>query len=366
VIDLHTPLDSRTLMVVGTAVALIPAVVGALVWQTRRTYPGRWALGNLLAALAMLLLCLRGHVSDWMSIVVANALVVGAGIVFLQGIRHFRGLRIRWWPECLLGVLAVAAVAWFRYVTNNINVRILSMSLTLAAIGIACGITLLKQMPGGRRIGLIVTGSVFTAGGVVDLVRGIYIFSFAPVRDLFDPSAANALLFLAASLGIVAWSLGFIVMTAERLEVDSPVHDADLNPVAQSIYNTEQLPKTVPDTEVRQQLRRILDSDVFRRSAQMERFLTLAVDRTLLGHPGELKEYALGRDVFNRGDDYDPRTDSIVRVEAQRLRRKLREYYDSQGATDPVLIRFSAGSYVPVFEYRELGIPRQVASRSLR
>jgi hypothetical protein len=64
----------------------------------------------------------------------------------------------------------------------------------------------------------------------------------------------------------------------------------------------------------------------------------LVVERSLLGRPGELKEDALSRDVFNRGENYDPRTDSIVRVEAQRLRRKLRKYYDTRGSEDPVIV----------------------------
>ena len=81
--------------------------------------------------------------------------------------------------------------------------------------------------------------------------------------------------------------------------------------------------------------------------------------------PSELKEYALGRDVFNRGDDYDPRTDSIVRVEAQRLRRKLREYYKEQGSEDRVLMTLPAGTYVPVIEYRTPGVTsKRAASKS--
>ena len=85
----------------------------------------------------------------------------------------------------------------------------------------------------------------------------------------------------------------------------------------------------------------------------MVRFLTLIVERALLGRPEELKEYALGRDAFNRGEHFDPRTDSIVRVEAQRLRRKLREYYGSAGSHDSVVFDLPAGSYVPVFKYVE-------------
>ena len=46
----------------------------------------------------------------------------------------------------------------------------------------------------------------------------------------------------------------------------------------------------------------------------------------------------LGREVFDRGTDYDPRLDPIVRVEARRLRQRLAEYYDGRGANDPVVL----------------------------
>src|SRR5579872_6341232 len=78
--------------------------------------------------------------------------------------------------------------------------------------------------------------------------------------------------------------------------------------------------------EIRAQVERILASDLFVNSERLCRFLRWAVDRTLAGETGDLKEYALGRDVFDRDRDYDPRIDSIVRVEARRLRAKLRKY----------------------------------------
>ena len=54
-------------------------------------------------------------------------------------------------------------------------------------------------------------------------------------------------------------------------------------------------------------------------------------------------------EVFDRPASFDPRTDTIVRVEARRLRSKLREYYETHGQQDPVLIEFHKGSYVPTF-----------------
>jgi hypothetical protein len=77
------------------------------------------------------------------------------------------------------------------------------------------------------------------------------------------------------------------------------------------------------------------------------RFLKFAVGCVLDGTTDQLKESLLGRVVFDRGSEYDPRADSIVRVEAQRLRRKLRENYEIVGRDDPVAIKFQPGSYIP-------------------
>lgn len=84
----------------------------------------------------------------------------------------------------------------------------------------------------------------------------------------------------------------------------------------------------------------------------MRRFLCFVVEQVLAGKAAEIKEYAIGRDVFDRGDSFDPGTDSIVRVEARRLRSKLLEYYDKFGSADPVLVGVYPGTYVPIFRYR--------------
>src|SRR5258708_32094254 len=99
----------------------------------------------------------------------------------------------------------------------------------------------------------------------------------------------------------------------------------------------------VPAAEVRACLDKILNSKTFINSKRLCKFLEFTVERTLAGKSNNLKEYALGRDVFERGDDYDPRTDSIVRVEAQRLRRKLKQYSEDAGREDRVVIRFRPG-----------------------
>ncbi len=66
-----------------------------------------------------------------------------------------------------------------------------------------------------------------------------------------------------------------------------------------------------------------MSSRAFVNSERICRFLRISVERALAGETDKLKEYAIGRDVFDRGEKYDPRIDSIVRVEARRLRSKL-------------------------------------------
>ncbi len=97
----------------------------------------------------------------------------------------------------------------------------------------------------------------------------------------------------------------------------------------------------------------------------MSRLLRYVVEKTLAGEADQLKEYAVGVEVFDRDDKYDPRLDSIVRVEAGRLRSRLDEYYNGEGAASPIRINLPRGGYVAQFEPREAsagGVPVPVPS----
>lgn len=104
--------------------------------------------------------------------------------------------------------------------------------------------------------------------------------------------------------------------------------------------------------EIRLQLDRILASEGFANADRMSGFLRYVVDRALAGESDQVKEYTIGVAVFGRSEEYDPRLDSIVRVEARRLRTKLDEYYAAAGRADPIVIEMRRGAYVPAFERR--------------
>jgi serine/threonine-protein kinase len=108
---------------------------------------------------------------------------------------------------------------------------------------------------------------------------------------------------------------------------------------------------TVPETAVREQLARIVESPKFIPSVRLCRFLTHIVNRTLSGDLDSLKEFSVAMEVFDRKSSYDPNVDAIVRVEARRLRTKLKDYYEGPGRNDPILIGLRPGSYVPIFRW---------------
>jgi len=106
---------------------------------------------------------------------------------------------------------------------------------------------------------------------------------------------------------------------------------------------------TVAASAVRAQLGRILASEAFVRSRRMQRFLEFIVEETLGGRADQLGEYGIGISVFDRGQDFAPAVDPIVRNDARRLRLKLLEYYRQPRPEDHVAIDIPKGGYVPVF-----------------
>jgi adenylate cyclase len=127
---------------------------------------------------------------------------------------------------------------------------------------------------------------------------------------------------------------------------------------------TDQL--SVPPEAVRAELERILASKSFQNAGRHSRLLRYVTEKTLSGESEQLKEYAVGVEVFDRDASYDPRVDSIVRVEAGRLRTRLDEYYANDGASSGVRITLPKGGYVAQFSTsspRDSRIPTPPARR---
>lgn len=101
--------------------------------------------------------------------------------------------------------------------------------------------------------------------------------------------------------------------------------------------------------EVRRLLERILCSRQFSNAPKKQKFLQLICEAYLDGRASELSEYSIGYQVFDRNETYDPALDSIVRVGAHEVRKKLERYYKSEGKNDEILLEIPVGSYIPIF-----------------
>jgi hypothetical protein len=123
--------------------------------------------------------------------------------------------------------------------------------------------------------------------------------------------------------------------------IDNAAHDAAVAKVSGAIpYKNEILSC----------LKQILASSEFRSSHRCQDFLSHVVKHALSGDFDEIKERILGIRVFGREAGYDTNYDSIVRVTASGVRKRLLRYYKTSGSS-AIRIELPAGSYIPEFHY---------------
>ncbi len=113
-------------------------------------------------------------------------------------------------------------------------------------------------------------------------------------------------------------------------------------------------------------LEKVLHSRTMQNSENLKAFLRFVVEKTLADEDVQLKEYIIATEVFGRNSDYDPRIDSVVRVQAGRLRTKLQEYYTAEGKNDQIVIELPKGHYHPVFNCSDAESGPEISSAGAR
>ncbi|MGA2352709.1 MAG: malectin domain-containing carbohydrate-binding protein [Terracidiphilus sp.] len=110
----------------------------------------------------------------------------------------------------------------------------------------------------------------------------------------------------------------------------------------------------------RAELEAVLRSEIFTRAPTLTHLLSYLCEKLFAGEANQIKEYSVGVEVFHRGSSFDQNADSIVRVEANRLRKRLAAYYAGEGASHRLHIKIPLGQYVPEFTagpQHEAGLP---------
>src|SRR5439155_3069038 len=102
------------------------------------------------------------------------------------------------------------------------------------------------------------------------------------------------------------------------------------------------------------QIEKLVHSHTLRKAESLCKLLRYLAEHELSQPGTSLKEYQIATEVFGRPDDFDPQADSAVRVQACRLRLKLLDYYNHEGAADNIVVEVPNGSYALTFHDREL------------
>ncbi len=110
--------------------------------------------------------------------------------------------------------------------------------------------------------------------------------------------------------------------------------------------------RTTPKIDERKQVDVILHSETLRGSEVLRHLLRFLAEKTFSGEADGLKEYTVAIDALQKPSTYNPQHDSTVRIQVSRLRQKLREYYRSEGNSDPLVVDIPKGRFKLTFETR--------------
>jgi len=117
-------------------------------------------------------------------------------------------------------------------------------------------------------------------------------------------------------------------------------------------------------SQERSELDVVLRSGIFEKAPRLEKFFTYICRLHFEGRADEIKEYSIALEALGRSCDFDPKKDSIVRVEAHRLRKRLEDYYRGAGVNDEVHIVIPNGQYRPHFKLRHRDSPKPPGERT--
>jgi hypothetical protein len=102
---------------------------------------------------------------------------------------------------------------------------------------------------------------------------------------------------------------------------------------------------------------RVSNSHALKRSAKLRDLLFYLCHRCWVEEAEEIREHEIGVDVFQRPANYDSTQDTLVRVQASQLRKRLEKYFNEDGQSEPLILEIGRGSYVPVIHERHAAVP---------
>lgn len=233
-------LDLRTLLIVTALVSIGSTAALVALWRSllQRNGEGFWAAGMSLVAAASLLISGRGHIHDFLSIVVANSLYVVGFVLILRGIRVFTGRPPLLFLDFTLP-LAALLFYYFNYVEQNMNIRIVILSIALAVTCFAIVLTLLRKKNASWRNGEFAVAAVFALFGIAHGVRGAVALLSPFDQPFLQSNICSSLVFLGGIFLIGGSAVTLFLMAQASLTEKLRIFSLAIEQSASSIIITD-------------------------------------------------------------------------------------------------------------------------------
>lgn len=201
--------------------------MGLAMLLATRSYPEQqaggmrtWAWACGIQCLAWLMLAVRELLPEFVSIILGNTVFVIAGVFYYWAVAQFRERKVRVWVLLVPVLVTFFGLIPFTYLSPNIAVRLVIVSICLAALLFASGVTLL-QGPSRKPLSYWLTGICFVTIGVGVIFRAIYLLATDPTqagRAAEDP--VQSLIFAANYVEVILMTFGFVLMRIDRSNAD--------------------------------------------------------------------------------------------------------------------------------------------------
>ena len=213
-------LDLRTLSIV---LMLITVFLGALmlyIWRVHKTYDGfgLWAMSNVFAAIAFLLLGLRGIVPDFFSIIIGNTLALCGTALTLEGSRRFLGIK----PNLLLNVMLLALhtliMLYFTYIDYSVVNRIIFSSFFAAIITARISLMFYRSFSPATGFTHKFTSATNLIFSFLMVLRAVCTYLFSGADHHYAPDWIQALTFMIFLVFSMIWTFNYMILNNQRMQ----------------------------------------------------------------------------------------------------------------------------------------------------
>ncbi len=213
-------LDIRTLIVTGVCICFLLSSTLFLFRRTERAVRGigSWGSGFLVLGIAYGLLSLRGMIADFLSIVVANTLLVVCLVLLYRGLRKFEGERPGEPVSIVSALVNVAGFLYFTYIIDSMAARIAILTLSSSVVAIQIGCFLVRKAPPLFRRAYRTEGGIFFLIAATMIARALYTFGGPQTNDLMTAGIVHGIVMLASTVFAFTMVFGFLWIVDQKTE----------------------------------------------------------------------------------------------------------------------------------------------------